>query len=687
MRAIVLLLISLLPIVNTFGVPADGVLRNLIQTDGTILTLRQLGDEHCHYMITKDGLVVQENVSGGFYYAIFHEGHLIPSSVLAHNPDQRRRSEQLYVRKRLDQSWDADILDSLKTYHTYAMQVANERRLRKSITRRALGVPTQYVGEKKGLVILVEFPNLSMKSQTAHADHLRMFNEVGYSDHNHVGSVHDFFNDQSYGKFNLTFNVVGPVTVSKNYGYYGSDALSGNHDMYVRNMIIEACTLADEYVDFKDYDWDSDGTVDQVFVIYAGYGQATGGASNTIWPHESYLTEELVLDGVRISQYACSNELYKGSVGGQDLLMGIGTACHEFSHCLGLPDLYDTDYSGAYGMSYWSLMNSGSYNGPDGVGEVPCGYTAFERWFSGWLEFTEISTSQNVGPIPCLGKSPIAYKLVNDADKDEFYTFENHQSDKWFSYVSRYSGMHGLLITHIDYDKNAWQSNKVNPSLKHQRMSPVVADNGYTLSSDGLAGDLFPGKSGVTELTNTSHVDYGGKLFNRNKDGSYNMNKSILNIKEEGGEISLDVVFCDEIPTPIALEASEITQDSFRARWTTSKSDVESYALELEIIKSLKPFVNELIVIDNILEQEYLVKNLNAHSCKYRVRANRGDLHTEWSNLISVNFEKTSKIVKLFNDDEHSPVFYDLWGKQTKQMISKGIYIIDFGSFKKKIIN
>ncbi len=684
MRAIVLLFISLLPMLNVFAVPADGVPRNVVQTDGTILTLRQCGDEHYHYMITNDGLVVQENVKGGYYYAIFHAGRLLTSSVLAHNPDERKRSEQLYVGKRLEQRLDADILDSLKTYHGYAMQSANERRLKQTISRRSLGEPTQYIGEKKGLVILVEFPNLSMKSQTANADHLRMFNEVGYSDYNHVGSVHDYFFDQSYGKFDLTFDVIGPITVKNNYGYYGSDALSGSNDMNVREMIKEACILADELVDFRNYDWDNDGIVDQVFIIYAGYGQATGGPSNTIWPHESVLLEDLALDGVKIHQYACSNELYKAGVGGQDMLMGIGTACHEFSHCLGLPDLYDTDYSGAYGMGYWSLMNSGSYSGPNGIGEVPCGYTAFERWFTGWLDFKELNTSQKVESIPCLEKAPVAYKLVNEASPKEFYTIENRQADKWYSYVAKYKGMHGLLIAHIDYDENAWKSNRVNPTLRHQRMSPIVADNSYTITPEGLFGDLFPGMLNVTELTNTSHIDYGGKLYNKNTDDSYNINKSILNILEnEDGSISFDVVFNEEIPTPNALEASDVSHDSFKARWICNNDNAENYTIELEIIKSIKPFIFETKLIENVTQTEYHVENIVAHSCNYRVRSNREGLSSEWSNQIVVTLKKTNGIENVTTSRKEPFVVYSLDGikanktltgiiiKDNKKMISK----------------
>lgn len=673
MRTFVLLFLTILSSQTIIAVPTDGKARDVIQIDGTILTLSQYGDEHFHFLMTKDGLIVKEVETGGYYYAIIEDDQILPSKILAHNPEIRNKSENQFVQKRLGIGYDTFILNSIREPHKQMINIANKRRARS--LRRSLGEPVKYVGEKKGLVILVNFPNMSMKSSTANDDYVRMFNEVGYSDNNHVGSVHDYFFDQSYGMFNLTFDVVGPVTVSNNYGYYGSDALNGNNDLHVREMITEACILADEHVNYNNYDWDHDGIVDQVYIIYAGYGQATGGPSNTIWPHESYLTENLVLDSKIISQYACSNELYKGNAANHDLPMGIGTACHEFSHCLGLPDLYDTDYSGAYGMSYWSLMNSGSYSGPNGVGEVPYGYSAYERWFAGWLDFIELNTSQKVEQLPSLEDNPIAYKVVNNAHQNEFFIIENHQPNKWFSFVSTYSGIHGLLITHLDYDKQAWVSNNINPSIGHQRMSPIVADNNYTISFEGLAGDLFPGKANVTALTNTSHVNFGGKLFNSNSDGNFYMNKSILNIKEDNGNISFDVIYNDELPTPTALEAADITQHSFIARWTSMNENIESYTLELEKIKSYKPFVSEIILIDSIKLTEYHVECMDLYSCKYRVRANMGNLHTEWSNSISVSLSGINDIIPIqFEIPTDSPT-YSLDGVLRGKLQKGNLYI------------
>lgn len=673
MKKSCILLILLLSSLDMNAVMADGIPRDVIQSDGSLLTLCQYGDENFHFLMTQDGFVVKESEKGGYYYAFVDSLRLLPTTILAHNPKIRNNNEKQYLKIRLQRKYDDYLLDILREIYRSKMISSNIRRIQKK--DRGIGVCQPYIGNKKGLVILVEFPNLQMTSPTANSDFDKMFNEVGYSENNHVGSVHDYFFDQSYGKFNLTFDIVGPVMVSHNYGYYGSDAINGNNDMNVREMISEACILADEIVDYKDYDWDDNGIVEQVFLIYAGYGQATGGATNTIWPHEYYLAEDLFLDGVKIYQYACSNEIFKGGNDRTDILMGIGTACHEFSHCLGLPDFYDTDYSGAFGMSYWSLMNSGSYNGPNGIGEVPCGYSAYERWFSGWLDFIDIEKSQKIESIPNLGDSPVALKIINEGNQDEYYTLENRQAEKWFKYVSRYKGQHGLLVIHVDYDENAWASNTVNPSIRHQRMSPIVADNSYGQSESDLAGDLFPGKYNVTEMTNTSHKDYGGMLFNENLDGSNNMNKSLLNIKEEDGSVSLNVIFNNEIPTPIAVAASDITQNSFKAKWI-SNGIVDSYSIEMEVIKSLKPFVSEKIIIDDIYQTEYLVIDLDAESCNYKVRANKGNLYTEWSNTIEVLFrDDISSICNVENDKSRIVPLYSLDGKKRHSLRKGGVYV------------
>ena len=182
-------------------------------------------------------------------------------------------------------------------------------------------------------------------------------------------------------------------------------------------MVKECCEAVADMVDFADYDWDGDGEVEEVFVLYAGYGEATGGGSRTIWPHMWTITEAtkpgddapeaFTVDGLRVDVYACSNELY-GSRGTTE--MGIGCFCHEFSHCLGLPDLYDTENSYTYVMGAWDLLDSGCYNGPDGLGWVPAGFNSYEKQFVGWYDIKELKTDTIVDRMLPLNEGGEAYE-------------------------------------------------------------------------------------------------------------------------------------------------------------------------------------------------------------------------------------------------------------------------------------
>lgn len=592
------------------AVPALPAFRIVTQKDSTRLEVFLQGDEYSHCYFTSDYIPVALGEDGSYYYMYVDNNVLRLSSLIAHEENKRGREEKDFIKKHADNT-----IDFLSKRWMEKVEKANYDRLQRAArsSMRSLGDPKMYTGNKKGLVILVNFANKEMSLSNANGFFDNMFNKVGFNDYNAIGSVHDYFYDQSYGQFDLTFDVVGPVTVSNTYAYYGSNGTSLNGgDKRAYEMIVEACQLVDNQVNYADYDWDGDGEVDQVFVIYAGYGEASGGASNTIWPHESHLqyyeSGVLHMDGVTINTYACSCELTGGS---GTTLNGMGTACHEFSHCLGLPDFYDTGYSGGFGMDYWDLMSSGSYSGPNGIGEVPTGYSAYEKWFAGWLNFQELNSPCIVDSMPCIGDEPLAYVVYNDNHRNEYFLLENRQNTRWYSYVGSYRDCHGLLVTHVDYSETAWRNNKVNSSAKHQRMTIIPADMsyGYTVSSEGrvyyrvnkaeLQGDLFPGLHGVTELTNTSHITTGGILYNLNTDGSCYMNKPLTNISEKNGLISFYFMGGIYVPTPEVLKPSEVTQNSFIANWNKVE-DVDSYSLELSVMKPQGNPIDNIILSENL---------------------------------------------------------------------------------------
>lgn len=482
---------------SLFAIPALSVWRSVRQADGTTIRLKLVGDEHFHYAVTDDGIPVLSH-DGNYYYAHIRSGYLVASDVLAHARDQRKDHEERFA---------ASLND---------VEALNAKMRSQSMQK--IGTRANVVtGKKKGLVILVQFSNqrfanpsdvLTLGSgetdvKTLYSD---MLNKDGYTDTKSgaIGSVHDYFHDQSDGLFDLSFDVVGPVTLDHPYSYYG--APSGNEaDSNAPQMVIDACNAVKDQVNFADYDWDNDGEVEQVYIIYAGEGQATGGSDDTIWPHKYSLSDSdnqpLKFGNVTVNTYACSNEMVYANLNGKDraFYMGIGTICHEFSHCLGLPDLYDTGYGGNVGTGGYDLMCSGSYNGgPEalknvyggtGIGTVPAGYTSYEKAFMGWITPTKLGDQPlDIKAMKGLADGGNAYILTNPDNNNEYYLFENRTDSHWDSALPG----HGLLVLHIDYDARSWAYNTVNAARdqNHPRMTIVPADG--DLSDETLASDTYP---------------------------------------------------------------------------------------------------------------------------------------------------------------------------------------------------
>lgn len=512
--------------IGAHAVPARPVARVFTQPDGTKITVLLRGDESFHFYQSLDGVPLVRQTDGAFYYALCEDGRLKSSAVLAHEADVRTDAEVSLLQT------DAASMEGVSRLASERMQVRARQRAEAAQARRLksparVGDVTGVTGERKGLVILVNFKDKKFSSTSTRQAFDDMMNKEGYAENGNGGSVHDYFYAQSYGKFDLTFDVVGPVTVSKNMAAYGGNDTWGN-DTDPAGMVYEACKLADSQVNFADYDWNGDGEVDQVYLIYAGYSEAAGAEDNTIWPHEWTLYSggyNLVLDGVRINTYGCSSELYGTSGTRMD---GVGTPCHEFSHCLGLPDFYDTSGTyNNYGMNFWSIMDIGCYAGD---GFVPVGYTSYERMVSGWLEPTVLTEPTTVEGMKALTESPEAYIIYNDAHKDEYYMLENRQKTGWDAQAPG----HGMIVTHVNYEASAWRNNTVNSRYNKEGCAVVPADNRKTMAS--RAGDPYPGTSRNTELTDDSKP--AATLYNSNSDGRKYLGKPITDIAEKSGLIS-----------------------------------------------------------------------------------------------------------------------------------------------------
>lgn len=586
---------------SAFAVPAKRVKRQVQQPDGSVLTVMLRGDENFHYTSTEDGQPLVQRADGAYCYATLDSnGKLTASAQVAHDVESRGAAELSFLNYYTAESQKVRSLGMERAKQRNARRMArlanrgvvdaSGKSVRRVMAGATGGEGIGVTGKRKGLVILVNFKDKKMQSKHTQAEWNDYFNKVGYNKYGNNGSVHDYFYAQSYGKLDLEFDVIGPVTVSKNMASYGANDAQGN-DIDPAGMIKEACELAyaKEKMDMSQYDWDGDGAVDQVYVIYAGYGEAAGGEANTIWPHEWDIQGggySLVLGGKRIRTYACSSELNGGY--GTDI-SGIGTACHEFSHCMGIPDFYDTAGGGCFGMDAWDLMDYGSYGGD---GYEPTGYNTYEKWVSGWIEPTILTAPCYIKNMKPLSDAPEACVVFNEANKNEYYIFENRQLKGTDVALPN----HGMLVIHVDYDQKVWFDNEVNNTSNHQRFTVVPADN--KLTSETVTGDTYPGTTKSTELTDTSKP--AATLFNANSDGRKFLGKPVTDITEKDGLISFTFMGGVNLDAP-QPKVMNMTETSFTGGWN-AVDGAESYTVELRE-KSTQPSVDEAVKLSEDLSK------------------------------------------------------------------------------------
>lgn len=506
------------------------------QPDGSTLTIKGYGDMDAGYFITKDKVIlIQEGTV--FYIAdILADGSLSNSGIIAHEHGNRNEKELKTIAKQNKQ----------KFYAAYGNTRKDIQKHREPMKINATYFP--HTGNPKALVILVEFQDSVFRiantkeqfNKYLNGSYFKSVETDGPVARNYAG-VAQYFNDMSFGKFKPQFDVYGPVKLSKPLKYYG-EGRSDRMDL----LIPEACKLVDNEVDFSQYDENKDGKVDLVYIIYAGYSASwSGNSTDCIWP-KSHIYNCGPFDGMMVYRYGVNNELNATPKenSGTLYMNGIGLFCHEFSHTMGLPDLYcsdvtDTDPDGVnnQAMEYWSLMDAGEYTSN---GYYPTPYTAWERERMGWLTIDTLKSPASI-TLKSLNDGGTAYRILNDNDPsgNEYFLIENIEKKGW---AQKMKG-HGMTITHVNYKEGAFDLGQYpNISPKNPRMTIVAAD-GLLLSSfhlnseykgklidnktfyDEMAGDAFPGTSMVTAFTDYTEVK--PKLYN----GSM-LNKPITDIKE-----------------------------------------------------------------------------------------------------------------------------------------------------------
>ncbi|MDE6295992.1 MAG: M6 family metalloprotease domain-containing protein [Muribaculaceae bacterium] len=519
LKSLLLTGVATMTALSAMAIPARKGERTFTQTDGTVITVNLVGDEHHHAYVTTDGLALQRGTDGNLQYATVAGA----SGIVAHNIGQRTAAEAAFI---------LNNVDNLQASKVIARQRAKAPR--KSPIRKASQVPNN--GTPRVPILLVQYKDKKFIDSDPKATFDAFFAEG-------ATSAHQYFADQSNGKYTPQFDVYGPYTLANNRKYYGGNDYNGN-DQRLGEMVAEGCEGLNSKIDFSKYDNDGDGVCDVVIVLYAGDGEASSyedDAEDSVWPcqwdlYSSDYGKTLRLDNTYINSFAVFNEANGQNINKID---GVGTFCHEFSHCMGLPDFYDTNYGGHFGMAHWSLMDYGSYNND---GYTPIGYSAYEKEFMGWIEIPEVEENTYY-TLPVFNQKNIetdqAVKITNSKNKNEYYVIENRARQGW----DKYMPADGLLIYHVDYLESAWTQNCVN-DYDTQRMSPIPADNElkiskytyygqtyYEVDETSLLGDLWPNLShNATELTDTStpaaSVHTGGYMgkpiteMERNSDGT-----------------------------------------------------------------------------------------------------------------------------------------------------------------------
>lgn len=547
------------------------------QADGTTITVRAYGDEDLSYFLASDGTLLYQEGTNFYIAGVKADGTLYSTGVLAHEPSMRTIKE----------------ISAIKAQNAKAFYNSMETQAKANKVRREPMTPDNSLlpslGKHKIPVILVEFSDVEFSVENPKATFDKYLNgkelfnketdpEMGQN----YASVAKYFKDMSFGKFEPEFEVYGPVNLGKPLATYGA-GYSSEENMGL--LLADVCTAVDDEVDFTQYDSNDDGNIDLIYIIYAGFSQSiAGNSTDCIHPKSGYLSLAKSFDGMDVKRYGVNNEL-NGTPADQangPIINGIGLFCHEFSHCMGLPDLYPKSGSIAeacinQNMDYWSLMDAGEYTAN---GYRPTAYTAWERERLGWMEIGTLTGPSNV-ELKSLDEGGAAFRIYNDKDETghEYYIVENVQNNGWNKNLFG----NGLMVTHVDYLSSQFSLGgcKVNNTGGHPRMHVMAADGmfvpeyflGSTIEDSYItflkehnadlvakyggqvfsiedykaeaAGDLFPGTSNATSLTDDSQPmkawTYNGETMGKPiTDITNDTEKGIVSFKFMGGGEPVD---------------------------------------------------------------------------------------------------------------------------------------------------
>jgi immune inhibitor A len=530
-----------------FCVPAVPLTQQLEQPDGNTFNARLWGDERAHGWETTDGYTIIEDADTKIWRYAQKEastGRMLPAGIVGDENAQTGLSRHLRPAKSTNLRSAGNTVDRMQPRSVNHTPVAGSR-----------PIP----------VMMVNFSNTSTTFDST--DFANALFGTG------TNSLKDYYEEVSYGAFSVTpgtAGVTGWYNAANAHDYYGQNDASG-YDSHPAELVIETVSAADAAIDFSEYDADGDCYVDAVVIVHQGSGEEAGGPTGDIWSHQwDLFSAEYFGDGTGVyttnDVAACGNIKIKDYVIQPETLYGdiqtVGVFAHEYGHVLGLPDLYDIDYS-SNGIGNWGLMSGGAWGSVLRPGDSPVHLSAWSKYMLGWIDPVTVTTrlaDETIGPASAYDD---VYQFFpdNDITSQEYYLIENRQRT---GFDAGLPGT-GLAIWHIDENK-ASSSNHDNsyecaePSdctNTHYRVALVQADGYWDLETGynrGDTGDLYPGASGNTDFTSTSGP--GSLLY----DGAKS-HVDITDITETGTTITASLALTYAI-TPSATSGGTITPGS-----------------------------------------------------------------------------------------------------------------------------
>lgn len=434
---------------------------------------------------------------------------------------------------------------------------------------------TPHTGRPHILVILANFKDVKFQVHEPKAAFHDFFNAEGpivnrgNGNNENFGSVSQYFKATSLGAFEPVFEVYGPIDLPKDMTYYGGSNANNNSDEKPRELVQDAVNcVKDQVTNIDRLDSNNDGYIDCVYVVYAGLGQNNGGSAESVWACTSVINNpSLKIGNKNVYNFSIGAELFpsriRNQANGQERAMqinSIGVTCHEFSHAMGLPDIYPT-ISSAYldnqEMEYWDLMDGGEYAGNGGF--IPMPYTAWEKKQMNWpVNIQPLTSKGNITMDKSADDGGIVYKIVNPGDPNEYFLLEYITKTGWYAGASN----QGLLVYKVVDQGNVNMSDHPNNTPNRPRMAVVPAD-GLCMSSysiqvheptepnykelnrlekrkykNQLKGDVFPGTVNADNLNDNSNLPNfwwytKGELNERAtlNPSYYKVNQSLKNIK------------------------------------------------------------------------------------------------------------------------------------------------------------